>query len=110
MALAGMNVTRIAGLLGLLLGATAYVAAQDVYPSRPVRLIVTAAPGGVVDVTARIISQQLAEQVGKQVIVVSSVSVPLAGRTQLLATGSSNALYDVPERMGIRRLSASHGR
>ena len=68
-----MNVIRIAGLLGLLwcvlLGATAYVAAQDVYPSRPVRLIVTAAPGGVVDVTARIISQQMTEQIGKQVVV-----------------------------------------
>ena len=44
-------------------------AAADAYPSRPVRLIVTAAPGGVVDVTARIISQQLTDQLGKQFVV-----------------------------------------
>ena len=44
-------------------------AAQDAYPSRPVRVIVTAAPGGVVDVTARVISQQLTEQIGKQFVV-----------------------------------------
>jgi tripartite-type tricarboxylate transporter receptor subunit TctC len=41
----------------------------DAYPSRPVRVIVTAAPGGVVDVTARIISQQLSEQLGKPFVV-----------------------------------------
>lgn len=43
--------------------------AQDIYPSRPVRVIVTAAPGGVVDVTARVISQQLTEQIGRQFVV-----------------------------------------
>lgn len=43
--------------------------AQEPYPSRPVRVVVTAAPGGVVDVTARVISQQLAEQIGRQFVV-----------------------------------------
>jgi len=43
--------------------------AQDAYPSRPVRLIVTAAPGGVVDVTARIITPPLSEQTGRQFVV-----------------------------------------
>ena len=54
--------------LGVSLAASACFGAET-YPSRPVRVIVTAAPGGVVDITARIISQQLAEQLGKTFVV-----------------------------------------
>jgi len=39
------------------------------YPSRPVRVIVPYAPGGVTDVVARLISQKLSEQLGKQFFV-----------------------------------------
>jgi len=58
-------------LAGLLTTAVviAPAGAQDAYPSRPVRLIVTAAPGGVVDITARVIAAQLAEQFGKPFVV-----------------------------------------
>lgn len=57
--------TALAALLAL----TGECVASESYPTRPVRLIVTAAPGGVVDLTARIIAQQLTEQLGKQVVV-----------------------------------------
>jgi tripartite-type tricarboxylate transporter receptor subunit TctC len=43
--------------------------AAEVYPARPVRVIVAFAPGGGSDLTARLISQQLSEQTGKTFVV-----------------------------------------
>jgi len=43
--------------------------AQDVYPSKPIRLIVPFAPGGGTDVVARAIAAKLSESFGKQVVV-----------------------------------------
>lgn len=41
----------------------------EVYPSKPVRVIVPFAPGGTSDLTARVISQQLSEQLRKSFVV-----------------------------------------
>jgi tripartite-type tricarboxylate transporter receptor subunit TctC len=56
---------------GLLLGCcltSAYVAAQD-FPTRPIRMIVPYGPGGITDITARIIAPAMSEDLGQQVIV-----------------------------------------
>jgi len=44
-------------------------AAQPVYPSRPVRIIVPYGPGGVADTTMRIIADKLTQKLGQQFIV-----------------------------------------
>lgn len=53
--------------LALILGANA--AAQESFPSKSVRLVVPAAPGGGFDVFARIIGKRLSDRWGQQVII-----------------------------------------
>jgi tripartite-type tricarboxylate transporter receptor subunit TctC len=55
-----------AACLGLVFTASAKT---DDYPSRPVRVIVPFAPGGINDILARTVSAQLSERLGKQFVV-----------------------------------------
>ena len=55
-------------MLATFLGWTVQATAQD-YPTRPIRLVVPFAPGGNVDITARIISGRLGEVLGQTVVV-----------------------------------------
>jgi tripartite-type tricarboxylate transporter receptor subunit TctC len=58
------------------LPAVSGIAAAQTYPTRPVRLVVSYAPGGQTDVIARLIAQKLSERHGKQFYV---ENVPGAG-------------------------------
>src|SRR5215475_14546808 len=53
----------------LLLACCGSAGAQAGYPDRPITLIITAAPGGVTDVTGRALAQALTKAWGQQVIV-----------------------------------------
>jgi len=52
----------------LLLGLASPAAAQ-IYPDRPIRMIVAFPPGGPVDVTARIVAQPLTAILGQPVVI-----------------------------------------
>ena len=59
--------TTLLKAFGLLLALAAPAAAQD-YPSKPLRLIIPFAPGGSVDIVARLAAQKLGDRLGKQVL------------------------------------------
>ena len=62
-----MNTARTLWILALLHAAVSHGA--DAYPNRPVRVIVPFAPGGTLDLTGRVISQQLSQQLGQTFVV-----------------------------------------
>jgi len=56
--------------LALLVGGTAQgQTSKDVYPNRPVRMIVPFGAGGPGDIFARLIGQKLSEQLGQQFVI-----------------------------------------
>jgi tripartite-type tricarboxylate transporter receptor subunit TctC len=55
--------------LGAGLASIGIAAAQDAYPSRPIRVIVPTPPGGPVDVVARLVAQYLSTAIGQSVVV-----------------------------------------
>ena len=59
------------------------VPAQDAYPSRAIRLVVPYAPGGVSDITGRIVAQKMTELLGQSVVVENR-----AGAGGMLGTGT----------------------
>jgi len=63
------RVMRFTLLLASMVVAASTCYGADVYPSKPVRVVVPFATGGTVDFTARVISQQLSEQLGRSFVV-----------------------------------------
>ena len=65
--------TRREAALGLALSATALAAgkarAQAKYPNRPVRVILPFGAGGVADVTARLVAQELSKKLGQNFVI-----------------------------------------
>ena len=61
--------TRIALMSCLGLAPLAAVAAEPVFPSRPVTLVIPFPPGGATDVNGRIIGQRLSKELGQPVVI-----------------------------------------
>ena len=64
-----MHIVTVATAVFVGMIGTVSHAAQQQYPSRPIRLIVPFAPGGPTDVIARVVAAKLGENLGQQVVV-----------------------------------------
>jgi tripartite-type tricarboxylate transporter receptor subunit TctC len=63
-----MTVLKVAASIALAL-ASAFAAAQQTYPSKPVKMIIPFAPGGASDHVGRIIQPRLGELLGQQLVI-----------------------------------------
>ncbi|HSV83386.1 MAG TPA: tripartite tricarboxylate transporter substrate binding protein [Ramlibacter sp.] len=57
------------GLAVLLLAAAAAASAAEPFPVRPVKIVVNTAPGGLTDITTRLIAQKMGEKLGQSVVI-----------------------------------------
>ena len=56
-------------ILFSLIALTTFSQAADVFPSKPLKIIVTAAPGGTTDIASRALADQLGRELGQSVLV-----------------------------------------
>jgi tripartite-type tricarboxylate transporter receptor subunit TctC len=83
----------------LMLGSAAVLAAQTAraqarYPDKPIRIIVPFGPGGLADVTARVVGERMGQALGQQVVIVNQPGAGgvAAARAALGATADGYTL------------------
>ncbi len=64
--------------------------AQEGYPNRPIRLVVGLAPGGIADITARILAPRLGEILGQSVVVENRTGAGGAIATRAVAASAAD--------------------
>jgi tripartite-type tricarboxylate transporter receptor subunit TctC len=57
------------GLLAVMVPSVAAAASAQSYPTKPIRVMVGFGPGGVADLTCRVVAQKLSAQLGQQVLI-----------------------------------------
>lgn len=85
-----LNLIQAIALLWALGFGTMEATAQPAYPTRPIRLVNGYAPGGLTDVVARLVAEQLGRQLGQPIVVESKPG----GGTAIASTAVAQAEPD----------------
>ena len=97
------TILQAGAALALPIGWAGRASAQDTYPDKPVRIVVSYGPGGAIDVVARIVSEHMAKTLGQTVVVDnkpgagSTIAADLISRSapdgyNLLVTGMAHSV------------------
>ena len=97
------TILQAGAALALPIGWAGRASAQDAYPDKPVRIVVSYGPGGAIDVVARIVSEHMAKTLGQTVVVDnkpgagSTIAADLISRSapdgyNLLVTGMAHSV------------------
>ena len=89
-------------LLAATLAAPCAARAQPAFPSRPIRVVVPFAAGGIIDVVARIVSEPLSRKLGQPIVIENT---PGAGST----IGARNVARAAPDGYTLLLNGAAHG-
>jgi tripartite-type tricarboxylate transporter receptor subunit TctC len=92
----------------LVLGSGAALAQPADYPNKPIRLVAPFAPGGAVDILARILSERLAPQYGQSVIVDNKPGASGHLGAQLVANSPGDGYTLLVGTIGIHAAHASY--
>src|SRR5579859_1254589 len=81
-------------------------AAAEGYPTHPIRYIVASAPGGIADLTARVLGPSLSKALGQPVVIENRTSggVAVGGETVARAPADGHTLLSVTPQLAIAPL------
>ncbi len=87
-----MNTLRltITAALAALCAAAAHAQSSEQYPSRPIRYIVASAPGGIADITPRVLAPRLAEALRQPVVVENRPAGGIVAGGEAVAKGPAD--------------------
>lgn len=59
----------VSALVAVMVASASIVSAADSYPSKPLRYVINNAPGGYGDITARVVTQKMGDNMGQRIVV-----------------------------------------
>src|SRR5882762_4381190 len=70
-------------------------AAQDKYPAKPIKVLVPYAPGGAVDIVARIVTEQMRQTLGQPLVIEEMARARPDGYTLMFGNNNANVITPI---------------
>ena len=79
------------------------------YPSKPVRLVLPYAPGGIIDYVGRTLAQKLTENLGQPVVALGDAAGIVAGQPEIDAVPDAGEFRVMIDLLGMQRDAGQEG-